>query len=192
MSLESIATVSSWCMLQRVLCPSSLTLNLSRFDSPQHHLHRSIYANDCDYLRVHPKRNRLLRESNCGEFDYGPSTGPFMETYPKLQFQSAQLPDEIMRRMSGDIPRLWVLVTKLAIGVHQVTTIYRGNPFWKIVERDAREIAYFDSDEDMLPVLAEIQKREGFDLKAWEVFEKKYLDAITLDAVKRISGDSEN
>ena len=172
------------------ICPTALTLHLSRIDTKASHFHQSIYDADCTNLRWlkllikgRSESRSYIREARCGEFDYSPSSGPTMEIYPALQFQSAVLPNEMLRSLWKLIPRLWVLVTDLGAGTHHVSAIYRGQPMWNVIDLCGFDAAVFKSNPEFLAPLSKIQACEGFDIEAWTRFSQACLDACVLDAV---------
>jgi hypothetical protein len=167
----------------KTLCPGAVSLHVSRIDTPLGHPHKSIYEADRDYFRI-TKRRAFIRESHCGEFDYSPSSGLTMEQYPALNLQNAEMPGEFLKSFASLIPRLWVLVSDLGEGTHQVTAVYRGNPLWEVVDRDGRDTANLKTEEELRDALARIQACEGLDLKAWADFCKQYWDASVLDAAE--------
>jgi hypothetical protein len=165
----------------QTLCPGGISLNLSRFDTKAKHHYPAIYNLDRDHFQI-TRDASFIREAHCGEFDYSPSRIFAVETYPALQYQRVPLPNEILRRVGKFIPRLWVLVTDHGEGTHHVISVYRGEPLWKIQERDGRDTAHFKSVKQLNEVLAKIQACEGFDLPAWERFLERYAKACAIDA----------
>lgn len=165
----------------QTLCPGALSLHLSRIDTRARHPHESIYDADSSYFRT-TQRRAFIREARCGEFDYSPSSGSFMEEYPRLNFQNAPLPNDVMRSLWEHIPRLWILVMNLGDGTHHVSTIYRGDAMWPIADRNGSDTAQFKTDAELSEALAKIQACEGFDIQAWKRFIQRYWDASVLDA----------
>jgi hypothetical protein len=168
-------------MLQAI-CPGSISIHQSRFDSKARHPHKTIYEADRNEFLI-TRRKDFIREAICGEFDHLPSSGITREEYPVLKFQSVPFPSEILRSMLGDVPRLWVLCSDKGAGVTNVQAIYRGRPMWKVADRDGRDTAVFPNSDTLSNVLAKIDACEGFDAIAWERFVKKYWDACVLNAV---------
>jgi hypothetical protein len=165
----------------QTLCPGALSLHLSRIDTKANHPHRSTYDADHSYFRT-TRQSAFIREARCGEFDYSPSSGLSMETYPTLELQSVPLPNEVLRSVWKYIPRLWLLVMDLGEGTHHVATIYRGDPMWKLADREGIQTAQFKSSNELSEALAKIQECEGLDIAAWERFCKELWDAAVIDA----------
>lgn len=163
------------------ICPGSISLHMSRFDTKSNHPHKAIYEADKSYLAT-TQQSSFIRAARCGECDYSPSNDPFMERYPQLVFQSATMPNKLVKAMWKEIPRLWVLVTNMGDGAHHVGAIYRGRPLWKVIDRDGAETAHFKSDLDFTNALSAIQQCEGFDTKAWELFCQRYWDTCVFEA----------
>jgi hypothetical protein len=163
------------------ICASSITLNLSRIDTKQSHRFPSIYKADTTYFQTTQLR-AFIRESRIGEFDYSPSSGLSMESYPTLQFQAVAFPNEPLKSVKRFIPKLWVLVTDLDNGTHHVSSIYRGPAMWKVVEREGIDTASFHSPTGLTEALAKIQACEGFDIPAWRRFVKEYWNACVYHA----------
>ncbi|MDE1178473.1 MAG: hypothetical protein PW789_18015 [Edaphobacter sp.] len=124
----------------------------------------------------------FIREAYCGEFDYTPSSSINAVTHPALNLLKVPLPNEILKSVWEHVPKLWVLVTDHGEGVHHVSTIYRGDALWPVVEREGIQTAQFDSSEGLSQALEEVQKREGFDDVALKRFVAEYWDAAVLDA----------
>lgn len=161
------------------ICPGALSLNLSRIDTREAHRYRSLYEADRIYFRT-SRHRAFIREARTGEWDYTPSNSASMETYPALELQKVTLPNEALKDVSEHIPRLWVLCVELSEGVHQVTTIYRGDAMWRVADRDGNDVAQFDDEGQFAAALATIQAREGFDKAAWERFCQKYWDSCVV------------
>jgi hypothetical protein len=171
----------------QTLCPGALSIHLCRIDTAENHPHRSLYESDRDYFRVTRKR-AFIREARTGEFDYTPSTSPITEAFPKLECQIVVLPNDSLKAVWEYIPRLWVLCVELSQGTHHVTTIYRGNPLWKVADRDGSDVAHFHTEEEFQQALATIQACEGIDRAAWERFCQKYWDACVVYAASLEAG----
>jgi len=172
---QSIEAVS------KMLCPGGICLHMARIDTKANYAHKSVYDADRMYF-LSTRQSSFIRESYCGEFDHSPSSSISAVTYPSLNFQTAPLPNEILKSVWKDIPRLWVLVADHGEGVHHVSTIYRGDAMWTVEDREGIDTARFDTPEGLPEALAQVQEREGFDEHAWKRFVAKYWDAAVLDA----------
>lgn len=188
-AVDSQKFLQSLDAMVKTLCPGAISVHQSRIDTKAAHPHKSIYEADTTNLRFakhlvdcRAVSRSYIREARCGEFDFTPSSAPFMETYPTLEFQSASLPNDLLHSMWKDIPRLWVLVTDLGGGTHHVSAIYRGPAVWKVVDGSGFDIASFKSDAELLEALSKIQACEGIDMQAWKQFCQKYWDTCVLDA----------
>lgn len=169
------------------LCPSVIERRLSRIDTLSSHPSKSQFQFDRLYF-ASTKRRSFLREARYGEFDCASPEQSFVE-WPSLA-QSLQTPNELMRSMMNDVPRLWVLVTAIDNGVHHVSAIYRGEPKWKV--RDwtysvspvfaTHPVSDFNTDAELTDALKTIQACEGLDEAAYKRFYEKYKDASLLDA----------
>jgi len=180
--LESMAS------LQANLCPASLSLHLSRIDTANRHSHSSLYDADRTYFRT-TKQRAYIREARCGEFDNTPSSGIASENYPSLVLQSIGKPNAILARLWKRVPRLWVLVADLGNGTHQVVTIYRGDPLWKVTDREGLDIADIRSDVELSAALEKVQACEGVDQAAWVTFMELYWNASVFDAAVPADAD---
>ena len=108
-----------------------------RIDSPSSH-NREIYAQDKAFFALHKNRNLYLRQNYNGEFDL-----------------------EMNLQDSLRIPRLQILVTKLATGIHQVSPVYRGKSFF---------YGNDTSDIEILEIVMEMSRRGGIDVSEWQHF----------------------
>jgi len=171
------------------ICNPALTTHLSRIDTKDNHPHHSIYEADRIHFRT-TRQGSFIREAMCGEFDYTPSSNQIsMERYPVLKFQSVPLPNEVLRSVYEFIPRLWVLCVQISKGTHHVTTIYRGNALWPVVDRDGREVAELKTDDEIAAALAKVQACEGFDEAALKRFYQQGWDACVIHAATAIKTD---
>jgi hypothetical protein len=167
--------------IAQTLCPGALSTHLCRIDTAENHPHRTLYESDRDYFRI-TRQRAFIREARCGEFDYSPSSHPISEQYPSLQFQSVPQPNDVLKAVWEHIPRLWVLCVELGQGRHQITTIFRGEPMWKVVDRDGSDVAQFKSEDEFGEVMDKIQACEGLDKAAWERFWQRAWDASVVYA----------
>jgi hypothetical protein len=165
----------------QTLCPGGISLRMSRIDTKAKHSYKFVYEADCHQLRMTGSKD-FIREAICGEFDNTPSSGPTMERYPNLRFQSVPFPNEILRSLKKYIPRLWVMVSDKGNGTIMVTALYRGPAMWSIADREGRETAIFEGSNGLSDALVKIQECEGFDEVAWKQFVKRYWDASVLSA----------
>ena len=163
------------------ICPGALSLNLSRIDTKEAHRYHSLYEADGIYFRT-SRHRAFIREARTGEWDYSPSNSVSRETCPALQLQKVTLPNDALKDVWQHIPRLWVLCVELSKGVHQVTTIYRGDAMWRVADCDGNDVAKFDSEAQFSEALAKIQASEGFDKAAWERFCEKYWNACVVQS----------
>jgi hypothetical protein len=122
------------------LCPPIFALGLLRLDSPSSHI-KDIYAQDRQFFALHKKRNLYIRASYCEEFDI-----------------------EMSIQDLCDVPRLHVLVTQLARGIHQITPVYRGKSFF---------YGNDTSDFEIIQILIEMARRNGIDAKEFATYEQK-------------------
>ena len=162
--------------ITKTLCPTALSPHLCRIDSKDKHPHHALYESDRLYFRL-SREASFIREAHEGEFDYTPSSGLSAERYPALTLQSIEFPNEVLKGLCKHIPPLWVLCTDLGNGMHQITTIYRGDAEWPVAFRDGSEVAQFKSAEELRRALEKIQACEGVDEKAWQQFCQKCWDA---------------
>jgi hypothetical protein len=125
------------------LCPPLLALGLLRIDSPISHA-RDVYDRDKEYFALHQGRNLYIRSDYIGEFDSRTDPGQWLQ-----------------------IPRLQVLVTQLATGVHQITPVYRGKAFFYDEVKTDSEIAL---------ILIEMARRDGMNMGEWSKFEASWIE----------------
>ena len=168
------------------ICNPALTAHLSRVDTKDKHPHSSIYEAD----RIHFKTTRqrsFIREAMCGEFDYTPSSNRLlMESYPALKFQNVPLPNDVLKSVCELIPRLWVLCVQVAPGTHHISTIYRGDALWPVLDSDGREVAELTEDQ-LAEALAKVQACEGFDEAAVKRFYQQAWDTCVVHAATAIT-----
>lgn len=120
--------------------PSLFLMNALRIDSPVSN-HRQKYAEDCEFFDKHRSRRFRIREGAPDELELAVELGQWLQ-----------------------LPRQWLLITKLCDGVHQATPVYRGTkPFWTEAKTDL----------DVTHTLIEMAKRQGIDAAEWLAFEKK-------------------
>jgi hypothetical protein len=129
------------------LCPPLFAMGMMRLDSPSSH-NRDIYAQDKAFFLLHKNRSLYLRQSYNGEFDF-----------------------EMSIQDSMKIPRLQILVTKLATGIHQVSPVYRGKSFF---------YGNDTSDIEILEIVMEMSRRGGIDVTEWATFASHYNNSIKL------------
>jgi hypothetical protein len=123
------------------LCPPLFALGLLRIDTPTSHI-REVYARDKEFFELHKRRNLYIRADYQGEFDLEMNIGDWLQ-----------------------LPRLQVLVTKFATGIHQVTPVYRGRSFF---------YGNDTTDLEILQILVEMSRRNGIDATEWKAFESKH------------------
>jgi hypothetical protein len=127
------------------LSPPLFALGMLRIDSPSSH-QRDIYSTDKEFFALHSRRNLYIRTSYMGEFDQPMEMGEWLR-----------------------VPRLQVLVTKLATGIHQVVPVYRGKSFF---------YGNDTTDLEILQILVEMSRRGGIDASEWYLFELGYMARI--------------
>jgi hypothetical protein len=123
------------------LSPPLFALGLFRIDSPSSHL-TDTYAQDKEFFQLHKRRNLYIRADYNGEFDLLMDIGEWLR-----------------------VPRLQVLVTQLATGIHQVVPVYRGKSFF---------YGNDTTDLEILQILIEMSRRNGISAAEWMVFENKH------------------
>ena len=162
--------------------PTSLLVKSSYFDFL---LKSSPYFDaDRTFFVVHPKRKSFIRTAFCGEFDYTPDDQPCSELLPEMRhLNNIGMPDDVIRRVWRHIPRLHILVTRITPDLHHVTVILRGDCFWPVSDEEGRNVDQLRTDADLAPILARIATMEGFDVAAWQRFER----ALTVATEKLIS-----
>ncbi len=137
------------------LSPPLFALGMLRIDSPASHS-REVYANDKVFFQLHPKRNLYIRADFNGEFDQHMETGEWLR-----------------------VPRLQVLVTQLATGIHQVVPVYRGKSFF---------YGNDTTDLEILQILIEMSRRNGIDVPEWALFERGHMARVNALAATSIKG----
>jgi hypothetical protein len=116
-------------------CPTLGTLMLAHFSTPDPAQHTSIvYGADSLYFSTFPSRRIYLRKAINNEFDLFESEFAFEQC-----------------------PKLWVLVTQLSPGFHEITPRWRGRAFWSDLE----------TDQAVATVLIEMSLRNGISLSEW-------------------------
>lgn len=127
------------------LSPPLFALGLLRIDSPSSH-NKEIYAQDRQFFALHKKRNLYIRGCYSGEFDLEMSM------------------EDLIR-----VPRLQVLVTQLATGIHQITPIYRGKSFF---------YGNDTSDFEIIQIVIEMARRNGIDTLEFAAFEQSHNERV--------------
>jgi hypothetical protein len=121
------------------LCPPFFRLQGMRVDAPTCNLSET-YELDAAFFKTHRDRSTLLRPAHYNEFDIEiGSLGEWLQ-----------------------IPQLHVLVTKISVGTHLVTPVYRGKAFFREVTTDG-EIAM---------IVADMCKLGGIDQDEFELYER--------------------
>ena len=122
------------------LAPPLLAMNALHIESPLSN--RTIdYERDCKFFADYPNRHALIRDAAIGEFDLlDMPVGEFLQ-----------------------VPTLWVLVSRIASGVHSVVPIYRGRKFWQFIKDDAA----------LGLVICEMARHEGIDAQEFAAFERR-------------------
>ena len=132
------------------LTPPLFALGMLRIDSPSSH-NREIYKQDKGFFQLHERRSLYIRAAYVGEFDLELNIGDWLR-----------------------IPQLQVLVTQLAIGIHQVTPIYRGKSFF---------YGNDSTDLEILQIVMEMARRNGIDAQEFAAFEESHLRRLTASGV---------
>ena len=134
------------------LCPPFFRLQAMRVDSPTCNLATS-YERDAAFFRKNANRHIHLRLADMNEFDIGmEAVGEWLQ-----------------------LPQLHVLVTKLSIGVHLITPVYRGKAFF-------REVA---TDGELAMIVADMGKLGGIDQEEFERYEEAHNAQGTASKVNR-------
>ena len=119
-------------------CPTVGTLMLARFSAPNPDQHNPIvYGADGLFFATYPSRRMYLRPAFRNEFDVFTTEEDFQQR-----------------------PMLWVLVSQLAPGFHEITPRWRGHAFWSGMETD-RAVA---------EVVLQMSVRGGLNLAEWMGF----------------------
>lgn len=117
-------------------CPTLATLTLAHYSTPNPAQHNPIvYGADGLFFATFPNRRLYLRPAFRNEFDLNVGEASFIEC-----------------------PKLWVLVSHLSDGVHEITPRWRGKPFWKEL----------DTDKAVAQTLIVIAVRGGLALSEWQ------------------------
>jgi hypothetical protein len=120
------------------LAPPLFSLGLLRIDSPSSSHNKEAYAQDRQFFALHKKRSLYIRGSYAGEFDL------------EMSVEDLLL-----------VPRLHVLVTQLATGIHQVTPIYRGADFY---------YGHDGTDGEIVQIVIEMARRNGIDASEFATY----------------------
>lgn len=115
------------------VCPTIGTLMLAHYSTPAKH-NPAVYKRDEQFFSTFPDRRLYLRPAIAGEFDVFKG----WEAFKKL-------------------PVLWVLVSKLTEGTHEITPRYRGERFWK----------NHGTDDQTAAILIEIAEKGALKLSDW-------------------------
>jgi hypothetical protein len=129
------------------LSPPLFALGLLRIDSPTCHL-TDTYSHDKEFFQLHKRRNLYIRADYNGEFDQLMEIGEWLR-----------------------VPRLQVLVTQLAAGIHQVVPVYRGKSFF---------YGNDTTDLEILQILIEMSRRNGIGVTEWIAFENQHNERMRL------------
>jgi len=170
--------------------PGSLSVNISRIDTVAKHRFNSLFDADCTTLRT-LKLNSFIREARCGEFDYTPSKHPVQEHCEGTEYHQPHQPNGILKQMWKEMPRLWVLVTRLdsdlqrpgRISAIKVEALFRGDAMWKTRDVEGSDVALFRSNDEYLFALQYIQQCSGFDKHAFLRFMAKYQEKAVLASI---------
>jgi len=118
--------------------PTLGTLMLARFSAPDSERHNPVvYGADGLFFATHPTRRMYLREAFPNEFDIWTTMEDFEQR-----------------------PKLWVLVTLLCEGFHEITPRWRGKPFWRSGE----------TDEAVTETVIQASMRGGLSVAEWYGF----------------------
>lgn len=164
------------------ICPSSLSLRLSRIDTESQHVYPTIY--DADKMMFRVKRCRaFVRQAHCGEFDYTPD-GIIGETFQhSIGFQNPLLPSEALKSVKRFIPALWVVVFDFGNGSHHVATVYRGDAFFPVSEFEGQTVAGVNTAEELEAILSKMQERNGIDEASWKRYCTKLHEECSFRAI---------
>jgi hypothetical protein len=153
------------------ICPSALSLRLSRIDTESRHIYPSIY--DADKMMFRVKRCRaFIRKARCGEFDYTPDDIVSETFQHRIGFQNPLLPNDALKSVKQFIPALWVAVFDLGNGSHHVATMYRGDAFFSVRDFEGQTIADVNAEE-LDAIIARMQERNGIDEASWKRYCEK-------------------
>jgi hypothetical protein len=167
----------------QTLCPPAMSLRLSRIDTKSKHLYSSIYDADRTLFRV-KRCEAFIRQAREGEFDYSPDGHALAETYrDAMRFEPPVKPNEALRSVAKYIPKLWCLVSNIVPGTHSVTTVFRGDAFFRVYEFEGHTIANLKTGDKLTSILATMQAQKGYDAAAWELYCKKLAAECMLRAV---------
>jgi hypothetical protein len=117
-------------------CPTVGTLMLAHFSTPKKH-NTIVYGADGLFFATYPERRIYLRQAFRGEFDIYTSESDFEQR-----------------------PMLWLLVTQLTPGYHEITPRWRGHAFWSGME----------TDQAVVDVVMQMSERGGLSLSEWYGF----------------------
>jgi hypothetical protein len=166
----------------QTLCPPASSLRLTRIDTKSKHLHSSIYDADRTMFRV-KRCEAFIRQARCGEFDYSPDNHALSETYRDVMgFEPPLRPNAALRSVVKYIPKLWCLVSNIVAGTHNVTTVYRGDAFFRVSEFEGHTIADLRTADKLTATLEAMQARKGYDAAAWELYCKKLAEECMVRA----------
>jgi len=119
-------------------CPTIGTMMLVHFSTPEPEQHNPVvYGADGLFFATNMTRRLYLRPAFRNEFDIFTSESDFQER-----------------------PVLWVLVSQLWPGFHEITPRWRGKAFWNDLE----------SDQAVAKALLQMSLREGLHLSEWMGF----------------------
>lgn len=114
--------------------PTLGTLMVAHYSTPEAH-RKDIYEADAGFFAAYPERRVYLRLAFAGEFDIGEDSNR---------------------------PLLWIQVTKLSEGFHQILPVWRGRAYWSG--------KHAGSDEGVAKLLLEFAKRFGMSLGEWQSY----------------------
>jgi hypothetical protein len=137
------------------ICPPFFSLRGMRVDSPTSNNH-DAYERDTTFFKINPHRRSILRPAFIDEFDIDIELGQWIQ-----------------------LPTLHCIVNQLSTGVHLLTPVYRGKPFF-------REVT---TDSEVAMIVAEMASRGGINRPEFEQFEQAHNARLKLDttAVPKVS-----
>lgn len=120
------------------IIPTLGTMLLPHFSAPSPEQHNEVvYGADGLFFATYPSRRLYLRPAFRNEFDVYTTEEAFQKC-----------------------PMLWVLVTSLSPGYHEITPRWRGHAFWSGME----------TDQAVAEVVIKMSERGGLALSEWYGF----------------------